>query len=1121
MSSPLPHCLHRFSRGRKLPEELSRTGPKVPGSRRPVCSLADSRSPADGCVPEAARSRLRCGSGRCTDGQGPRRHGDPPAAGRAESASTGDAGAHGDKLIGASRGASGVGPGAPPNLANVPRFLREKQRGGNAAPVKVTGERRLLGSQLRLTPVSALYPREVAAPVRTATPPTCPPPRPVPVRDRFFSSLSSFPSAPLVLSSAPFLPASPASSGSSPCLSLCPTRSFSVASRIHFLNSRTRFQTVLHSADLAPPFLLLPLSSPRPLLAYHHRFRTRNKKRGSRFHAHPLPLPPPPLSPPRSDAAHMYVGSPLSASALATAAGQQPLPPPLLRHLQGLFPVFRGSECDPRCGVGPSGEASGLALLPPPSLVEPRHLEDLARRALHAHGEERRDASEPAKYKSDALFWKELAERVEKVRDVLPIESLVRLLTILTLRRTSGTVRPIPQVFQAFESQDDAAREGGPSKSETGLTLSNEALPCVRPVPPRLLLASTREFLEDLKKLSPPATAALAATFAWSNCTSSALLFALMERWAWQPSGEATAEERQAPARAPGQKDGRDEADEQAKTSPEDGFSEKHQGHLGDFTPADFALFVASLGHLASQQEAAHARHRRQARHAQEISGKQIMAAYRERQRRQLGRSLDSKTETETCHFSPSFFDGCCRYMANRAEDFSLFSFSSAARTLVENLEIRSLLTEAHGRKNVDSEAAGSSESLASQRHSLSRASVPALSRTPGPHVSCPTPNSVENLSKAICLFVTSWESGDKKHHGSLASRVADLLLVARLLRAASQCELYVHLHRALRSEAEGNQMIENRQKTTLGQPTPDDKTDKNGHQPSSSTDDVCKTLLAHITRELVQVHNELEVLPLLESTSASDEKGKIRRGKDDSATELTAHPGFSPERGFLTFRPETVYVRNELLAAAGESAAAVVRLCHAKSLLRTTGEVAGEPPSARTVNAEETPPSSRLPTGAGLAGVRSCAPGQPVERMQLDRLGQVKPETEQFVDAVDLILRERGAAGAPTEQMADLMELLAVSLPEKNTEEPEARSRWYRVGFGGKAEKPSQEKFSSLQALSAEIVRRYAALSVEQKRRIKCATKQIGWEDPYLNHCLGSFTSAVARQRFEATTKP
>ncbi|KEP67299.1 UNVERIFIED_CONTAM: hypothetical protein HHA_223500 [Hammondia hammondi] len=1104
MPSPLPLCLPRLPRGRNLPEEFSQSSFKIPREFWQQLS-ARVRAPAlraDGCSAIAGSGQLPRDSNRCTE---------TPAGRLADISGTSSGHTKGSisEMHSIARVTTCARARLARNEANSERLLRTHMEGGSFSTTTKVSEDNPVPHSLGFLPSPPVCARP--APFQVASVCTCAPVRlfRVPARGRSTSTLplsvfSSLPSLSLPRSPVTFL-ASPASSVRNfPQSSF--SREFSVTSRIHFLNSRTRFQTAVHASDIAPPFLLLPLASPRPLLAYHHRFRTRNRKRGSRFHPHPLPLPPPPLSPPRSDAAHLFAGKPLAASAVSTAAGQQTLPPPLLRHLQALFPVFRGPECDPNCGVGPAGEAAGFALLPPPSLVEPRHLEDLARRALHAQGEARDAASGACK--SDRLFWRELAARVEKVRDLLPIESLVRLLTIITLNGASGTVRPVKQIFQAFETQgeDTPATE----TNRTGLRLASETLPCVRPLPPRLLLASTREFLEDLKKLSPPATAALAATFAWSNCASSALLFALMERWAWrQPRAEPNVQAHvKSEVKPLGERreaeTGLEEDAENAKKSEE----VETQGHLGDFTPADFALFVSALGHLLSQQEATHVKYSRQARHLREISGKQIIAAFREQKRQNGKRTADANfEETESsCHFSPVFFDGCCRFMATRAESFSLFSFASAARTLVENLDAIALFREAAESRALaaDGEGAGSLESLARHRISTDSFFEGRFSRSEKPHVSCPSPDSVESLAKAISLFVASWDGGEKTH-ACLATRTANLLLAARLLRAASQCELYIHLHRALRVEAEGSGVRESPQKRYSGQQASGAGVEDSGRGVAVDAVGACKTLLAHISCELGLVHSELEALPLLNSTLTK---------ADDSADEkkvVDAHT----ERGFVHFSPDAVYVRNELLAAAGESAAAVIRLHHAKSLLQATDEVASDSQSLRKGEAENV---SHLSTSARLDRVKSWMRGQQAERMQLETLGELKSEAEHLADAFDRILRERGAAGVPTEQLADLMDVFALCVGEKRVNQtPEEKSRWFRLGVGDKAEKMNQANLSSLQALSSEIVRRYAALDVNQKRRIKCATRQMDWKDPYLNHCLGHFTAAVTRQRAKA----
>ncbi|PFH35887.1 hypothetical protein BESB_055380 [Besnoitia besnoiti] len=902
----------------------------------------------------------------------------------------------------------------------------------------------------------------------------------------------------------------------SPCLpssdaSLVHSRAFSVTSRIHYLNSRTRFQPVLHCSDLAPSFLLLPLSSPRPVLAYHHRFRTRNKKRGSKFHPHPLPLPPPPLSPPRADAAHMYVGSPLSASALATAAGQQPLPSPLLRHLQALYPVFCGADCDPAYGLGASGEAWGLALLPPPSLVEPRHLEGLARRALHAHAERRGSDGDAAEARSDDIFWNELAERVEKVRDLLPIESLVRLLTILTLRGASASVWPVQQIFQAVEphaetslkERDKESRE----KSRVGLTLSHEVLPCVRRLPPRLLLSCTREFLEDLKKLSPPATAALAATFAWSNCASSALLFGLMERWGWDLSAERAGNGTESREGAKGaeaaQQDGEtawtDGGEEEGgepkpKAEGEEATAARKQCHMGEFTPADFALFVSSLGHLRSQQAAAHAKHRRQARHLTEISGKQIMAAYRERRRRG---PADQAREAEDAgagfHFEPLFFDACCRYMAARADAFSLFSFASASRTLAEGLPTPELVRVSRTSIGLlqDSVDAGGAEGLALQRHARARASLSSATGSAA-QVLPPSRLSVEMLANAIGRFVESWDKGEKKSYDSLASRAADLLLASRLLLSAAQCELYVQSHDALGR-------VERREASDARQGSRSQTEDAGPHGGDRSLPDcrqtwAAKALLEHITHELEQLNQELAALPRLNAGLRGGEMGvqKDSATREDSTEMLSATA--TAWRGFVAISPEHVYVRNALFAAAGESAAALLKLSRARSLSQASA------------------------AGEGRADATPVLRGNTIEGLQLDTLGELKPAAENLVRAVSLVLREREATGVPTEHLAGLTELLALAGDDKKGTHASAKKpRWQLVGFGDKGEKAQQANFAlALQALSTEIVRRYAALSVEQKRRIKFATQRIGWKDPYLDHCLRNFTSAVAREGHE-----
>ncbi|KFH01091.1 hypothetical protein TGMAS_223500 [Toxoplasma gondii MAS] len=1107
MPSSLPLCFPRLPRGRNLPEEFSQSSFKIPREfwRQLSARVRAASLRADGCSAFAGRGRLPRDRSRCTD----------TLAGRLadiSGTSSGQEKGSISEMHSVTRVTTRARAGLATDEANSERLLRTHMEGGSISTTpKVSEDNPVSHSRVFLPspPVSAR-----PAPFQVVSVCSCAPMRlfRLPARGRGTSTpprsvFSSLPSLSLPRSPVPFL-VSPASSV--PNFSQSPSsRGFSVASRIHFLNSRTRFQTAVHASDVAPPFLLLPLASPRPLLAYHHRFRTRNRKRGSRFHPHPLPLPPPPLSPPRSDAAHLFAGKPLAASAVSTAAGQQTLPPPLLRHLQGLFPVFRGPECDPSCGVGPAGEAAGLALLPPPSLVEPRHLEDLARRALQARGETRDAASGACK--SDRLFWRELAARVEKVRDLLPIESLVRLLTILTLNGASGTVRPVKQIFQAFETQDEDTP--ATPANRTGLRLASETLPCVRPLPPRLLLASTREFLEDLKKLSPPATAALAATFAWSNCTSSALLFALMERWAWrqpraEPSVQTDVESEVKPlGKRREAETGLEEEAENAKKLE----AVETQGHLGDFTPADFALFVSALGHLLSQQEATQVKYSRQARHLREISGKQIMAAFRE-QKRQKGKqtadaNFENFEETKSAwYFTPAFFDGCCRFMETRAESFSLFSFASAARTLVENLDTVALVGEAAESRAlaVDGEGAGSVESLGIHGISTFSSFEGSVSRSEKPHVACPTPDSVEALAKAISLFVASWDGGDKTH-ARLAARAANLLLVARLLRAASQCELYIHLHRALRLEAEGSGEGKSPQKRNSGEQASGAGVDDGGRGVAVDTVGACKTLLEHISCELGLLHSELEALPLLNSTLED---------ADDSADEKKAVDA-PTERGFVHISPDTVYVRNELLAAAGESAAAVVRLHHAKSLLQTTDEVARDSQSLRKGEAENV---CHLSTGARVDRVKRWMRGQQAERMQLEMLGELKSEAEHLADAIDRVLRERGAAGLPTEQLADLMEVFALCVGDKRgSQTPAETSRWFRLGLGDKAEKMNQANLSSLQALSSEIVRRYAALDVNQKRRIKWATRQMDWKDPYLNHCLGRFTAAVTRQRAKA----
>lgn len=200
----------------------------------------------------------------------------------------------------------------------------------------------------------------------------------------------------------------------------------------------------------------------------------------------------------------MYTNLPLTPSQLALASGQQVLSPEVLADLRASFDCFRFPSQQPEGdtvssekttsflsreerndenreknktdygGLGTSGESRLFSSLPSPRFIPARYLEDIARKALQiSQAEEseehfsssllRRRKTSPSggsssssssfvtPRSSEEIYWRELEKRVQELRDVLPIETLVRLLTILTIRRKSVSIHPISQTYQVFD----------------------------------------------------------------------------------------------------------------------------------------------------------------------------------------------------------------------------------------------------------------------------------------------------------------------------------------------------------------------------------------------------------------------------------------------------------------------------------------------------------------------------------------------------------------------------------------------------------------------------------------------------------------------------------------------
>ncbi|PHJ16147.1 hypothetical protein CSUI_010040, partial [Cystoisospora suis] len=581
-------------------------------------------------------------------------------------------------------------------------------------------------------------------------------------------------------------------------------RCFSITSRIHYLNSKTRYQALLHPSDISPSFFLLPLPlPPHAVLSYHHRFRTRKSKKASRFHPSPLPLPSPPVSSStqsRHGASYMYTNLPLTPSQLALASGQQVMSPEVLEDLRSSFDCFhfsqqgdttqktlfpstqgeksgeKGEAKKSNCGgLGTSGESHLLSSLPPPRFVPARYLEDVAKKALQIFQEEEHEkhfssslllrrkafsgeessSSFVTPRSSEEIYWRELENRVKELRDVLPIETLVRILTILTIRGKSVSIHPVSQTYKVFdplslssslplvEEEEEGEGDGNASRKLSWLYeyeryTKDERLPCIRPLSPELLLCCLREVLEDFHLLSPPAVAALLATYAGSACTSSALVYTCIETWRLprerkdkktnegglegggeETGGRSPSSGVHTPEEMEGEHVEENSQEEKKKTSNErekeddgqeeevalvvapkggekDAFVEgkevkekekkrRKRKDLREFSPADFSLFISSLSFLLEQQDLVHTKLSLQRKHLDdgvdvmknEHSSSSSLSFLRKERDREF--SMGSRPGS-LC--PPDFFHDCCIYTRENVESFSLFSFVSALTAL-------------------------------------------------------------------------------------------------------------------------------------------------------------------------------------------------------------------------------------------------------------------------------------------------------------------------------------------------------------------------------------------------------------------------------------------------------